>query len=339
MSFSTALNNTTNGNVKYRSLTEVLPLLTFNSNFLSILMKATSYSTKSTHPVWSKTSLPEKIKTLEEYKNLYSLSIKDPNYFWKMAAERLVWYRFPTKIKNTELDYRTNRGVDIKWYEDGILNVCYNCLDRHIEQDYSISQHVALIFEPDAPNESRHHTTYAELLHDVKRFANVLKKHGVKKGDRITIYMPMVVETCIALLACARIGAIHSVVFGGFSANNVAERISDCDSTVVVTTDIAVRGGKCSSLKSKIDQALKMKLCSSVKTVLVFEKNHGMTELKDDFANLKDTIEWKEGRDFWIHEEMEKVNDTCEPERMNAEDPLFIVILIKYRYKKLFYKF
>ena len=275
--------------------------------------------------MWNENSLPEKVKNFDEYKSLYALSIKDPNKFWKMAAERLDWYRFPTIIKNTEFEYRNPRGVDIKWYEDGILNVCYNCLDRHIEHDHSIGQQVALIFESDTPSESRHHVTYGELLRSVIKFANVLKKHGVKKGDRITIYMPMVVETCIAVLACARIGAVHSVVFGGFSPNNVAERIADCDSTVVITSDFGVRGGKCSPLKNKIDQAVKMSHCTPVNTVLVFKRNHGMTELKDDCADVRGSLEWVEGRDFWVHEEMEKVKDVCDPERMNAEDPLFIV--------------
>jgi acetyl-CoA synthetase len=277
---------------------------------------------------WNESSLPEKIKSYDEYKSLYSLSVKDPNRFWKMAAERLDWYRFPTKIKNTEFDYRTERGVDIKWYEDGLLNVCYNCLDRHVEHDHSMAQQAAFIYEPDTPTESRHHVTYAELLRDVKKFANVLKKHGVKKGDRVTVYMPMLVETCVALLACARIGAVHSVVFGGFSAKNAAERIADCDSSVVITSDFSVRGGKASSLKTKIDQALTMKQCSNVKTVLVFERNHGMPELKDDCVGQREALPWNEGRDFWVHKEMETVDKNCEPEKMNAEDPLFIVSLI-----------
>jgi acetyl-CoA synthetase len=300
------------------------------NGFLSNPSKVTSIHSVSTNSTWNDSSLPDKIRSLEEYNELYSLSIKDPNRFWQMAAERLDWYHFPTIIKNTEFDYRTERGVDIKWYEDGILNACYNCLDRHIENDHRNAQQVALIFEPDTPTESRYHVTYSELLHDVKKFANVLKKHGVKKGDRITVYMPMVLETCVAVLACARIGAIHSVVFGGFSANNVADRISDCDSTVVITSDFGVRGGKYSSLKSKIDEALKMKQCNQVKTVLIFQRNHGLIELKDDCAHLREKLEWTKGRDFWVHEEMDTVNENCEPERMNAEDPLFIVSEIKY---------
>lgn len=276
---------------------------------------------------WEKSSLPDIIQTIDEYKSLYALSVNDPNRFWSMAAQRLDWYRFPTKIKDTEFDYRTERGVEIKWFEDGVLNVCYNCLDRHIEKDPGVAEKVALVFEPDKPTKTCHYMTYGELLHNVKKFANVLKKHGVKKGDRVTIYMPMVVDTCIALLACARIGAVHSVVFGGFSSNSVAERISDCSASIVITSDFGVRGGKCIALKSKIDEALTKPQCDSVKTVLVFRRNYAMANLEDDCAENRSSLEWKDGRDFWVHEEMEKVDDNCEPERMNAEDPLFIVSL------------
>jgi acetyl-CoA synthetase len=221
--------------------------------------------------------------------------------------------------------------VEIKWYEDGLLNVCYNCLDRHLEKDPSVATQVAIIFEADKPTDTRCHVTYAELLRDVKRFANVLKKHGVKKGDRVTIYMPMVVETCVVLLACTRIGAVHSVVFGGFSSHSVAERISDCQSSIVITSDFGVRGGKCTPLKSKIDVALTMEQCKTVETVLVFQRNHGMSEVVDDCADQRSSLLWKSGRDFWVHEELEKVDDNCEPEPMNAEDPLFIVTLPKLR--------
>ncbi|CAF1407908.1 unnamed protein product [Rotaria sordida] len=324
-SSSTLVKNSTNHNAIHQPVTQRSILLSSTNNYLSNPLVTRLCRATSTHSIWNETALPDKIKTLDEYKAIYALSIKDPNRFWKMAAECLDWYQFPTKIKNTEFDYRTSRGVDIKWYEDGIINVCYNCLDRHIHHDHSIAQQVALIFEPDTPTESRHHITYAELLRDVKKFANVLKKHGVKKGDRVTLYMPMVIEACVAMLACARIGAVHSVIFGGFSPNNIAERISGCDSTVIITTDFGVRGGKSSPLKTKIDQALALKQCSNVKTVLVFERNHGMTELKDDCSHLRKTLEWTDGRDFWVHKEMETVNDKCEPERMNAEDPLFIL--------------
>ena len=277
----------------------------------------------ATDSTWNQSSLPEKIRSFEEYKALYSFSIKDPNRFWKMAAQHLDWYQFPTKIKNTEFDYRSERGVDIKWYEDGILNVCYNCLDRHIEHDQSVAEQIAFHFEPDTPTETQHSLTYGQLLHQVKKFANVLKKHGVKKGDRVTVYMPMVVETCVALLACARIGAVHSVVFGGFSANNIAERIVDCDSTYVITADFGKRGGKSMALKSKIDEALQTEQCQQVKKMFVFGRDHSL--IKSDKEDHGETFDWTDGRDFWVHEEMETVDDLCEPEPMNAEDPLFIV--------------
>lgn len=247
-----------------------------------------------------------------------------------MAAERLDWYQFPTIIQNTEFDYRTQRGVDIKWYEDGVLNACYNCLDRHIDYDHSLAERTAYIFEPDAPSQSRYHVTYGELLSYVKKFANVLKKHGVKKGDRVTIYMPMVVEACVAFLACARIGAVHSVVFAGFSADHIAERVADCDSQVVITSDFGIRGGKSVLLKNKVNEALKMKQCQNVKKVLVFGRNQGLIKLnKEDTKDSPKMSDWIEGRDFWVHEEIEKVKERCEPERMNAEDPLFIVRRMK----------
>lgn len=288
-------------------------------------MASSLITNNSNVKIWDKPSLPEKIETFDDYKSLYELSVKDPNKFWTLAAQRLDWYKFPTKIKNTEFDYRTPRGVDIKWYEDGILNVCYNCIDRHIEKDPKAAEQTAIIFEPDSITETRYHTTYGELLSNVKKFANVLKKHGIKKGDRVTIYMPMVVETCIALLACARIGAVHSVVFGGFSSTSVAERISDCSASVVITSDFGVRGGKCIPLKSKIDHALTMPQCATVKTVLVFRRNYGREDLVDECASQRNTLQWTDGKDFWVHEELNTVDDNCPPEPMNAEDPLFIL--------------
>ena len=283
-------------------------------------------STSSNHST-DLVALPEKIQTYAEYKSLYKLSIEDPNRFWTLAAQRLNWFRFPTRIKDTELDYRTERGVDIKWYEDGLINVCYNCLDRHIEKDPSFASQRAIVFEPDTPSDTHHHITYGQLLSQVKQFANVLKKHGVKKGDRVTVYMPMVSEACVVLLACVRLGAVHSVVFGGFSANSVAERISDCDSSLVVTSDFGVRGGKCIPLKSKVDQALNMPQCKSVRTMLVFQRH---ADDKDDCASQRSSLAWKEGRDFWVHEELAKVEEDCPCEPMDAEDPLFIVSSTKF---------
>ena len=284
-----------------------------------------SLSTSSNHST-DLAVLPERIQTYDEYHRLYKLSVEDPNLFWKLAAQRLDWFRFPTRIKDTEFDFRTERGVDIKWYEDGLINVCYNCLDRHIEQDASFASQRAIIFEPDTPSDTHHHITYGQLLSQVKRFANVLKNHGIKKGDRVTVYMPMVPEVCVVLLACARIGAIHSVIFGGFSATSVAGRISDCDSSLVVTSDFGSRGGKCIPLKSKVDQALTMPQCQSVRTVLVFQRS---AEATDDSANQRGPLAWTEGRDFWVDEELAKVEEDCPCELMNAEDPLFIVSEIR----------
>ncbi|CAF1195503.1 unnamed protein product [Adineta ricciae] len=268
--------------------------------------------------------LPDTITSVDEYRSLYASSIKDPDQFWKLAANQLDWYHFPTKIKNVQFDYRSSRGVDIKWFEDGVLNVCYNCIDRHIERDLNIAQQIAIIFEPDVPTVASKYVTYGELLHSVKKTANVLKKHGITKGSHVTIYMPMVVEAVIALLACARIGAVHSVVFAAFSSINLAERIADCESTIIITSDVSMRGGKCSSLKNKVDEALKYEKCRNVKTVLVFQQNHIRPEIKSDFVQSV-LNGWINGRDFWINDEITQVNDICEPEWMNAEDPLFIL--------------
>jgi acetyl-CoA synthetase len=269
-------------------------------------------------------TLPDQIRTFDEYKTLYKLSIEDPDVFWRMAAARLHWYRFPSQISNTEFDFRTERGVEIKWFEDGMINVCYNCLDRHIELDGNVAEQVAIIFEPDTQCDQKYQLTYGELLHRVKKFANVLRKHQIKKGDRVTIYMPMIVDTCIAVLACARIGVIHSVVFGGFSSHSLAERIADCDSNIVITSDFGVRGGKKVGLKSKVDQALEMPQCQGVRAVLVFQRNNPIGG-DDDCAEQRSSLSWTNGKDFWIHDELNTVDDDCPCEPMNAEDPLFIV--------------
>ena len=169
MASSALVNNSATNNGIRTPGVQTSTLLSSANGCTSTSLIPASYRTASTDATWNESSLPDKIKTLDEYKSLYSLSVKDPNRFWKMAAERLDWYRFPTTIKNTELDYRSERGVDIKWYEDGILNVSYNCLDRHIEHDHSLAQQVAIIFEPDKPSESRQHVTYGELLRDVTK--------------------------------------------------------------------------------------------------------------------------------------------------------------------------
>ena len=240
--------------------------------------------------------------TAEKYKELYAQSVNDPDAFWRDMAKRLDWVKFPTKIKNASFD----GNVDIKWYEDGILNVAYNCIDRHLPQR---ANKTALIFEGDDPSDDKK-VTYTELKDQVSRLANTLKANGVKRGDRVTIYMPMVLEATYAMLACARIGAVHSVVFGGFSPESLRDRIVDCDSNFVITADEGLRGGKKVPLKANTDAALAQ--CPGVKKVLVLKRTGG-------------NINWVEGRDIWWHETVDKQSTDCPPEPMSAEDPLFIL--------------
>jgi acetyl-CoA synthetase len=236
------------------------------------------------------------------YSKLYAESIADPGKFWGEQGKRLHWVKPYTKVKNTSFD----GNVAIKWYEDGTLNAAYNCVDRHLPLR---AEQTAIIWEGDDPNESRH-ITYAELHDNVCRLANVMQAHGVKKGDRVTIYLPMIPEAAYAMLACARIGAIHSVVFGGFSPDSLAGRIQDCDSAYVITADEGLRGSRKVPLKANTDEALKT--CPGVKTVLVVKRTGG-------------AIDWQEGRDRWYDEEMGKVEKDCPPAEMSAEDPLFIL--------------
>ena len=203
-------------------------------------------------------------------------------------------------------DVSYSGDVHIRWFYDGTLNACANCVDRHLENR---SEQTAILWEGDDPNESKR-ITYRELHEQVSRLANVLKAHRVSRGDRVTIYMPMIPELAYAVLACARIGAIHSVVFGGFSPDSIAGRIIDCDSTCVITADEGVRGGRSIPLKANTDEALNR--CPKVETVIVVKRTGG-------------DIGWVEGRDLWYHEEMEKVSADCAPEEMDAEDPLFIL--------------
>ncbi len=240
--------------------------------------------------------------TPEKYAAMYEQSIKDPEGFWKDVAKRLTWFQEPATIKNTSF----HSPVSIKWYEDGILNACYNCVDRHLPAK---ANDVALIWENDDPRHSRA-ITYAQVKDEVCKTANALKERGVKKGDRVTIYMPMVPEAVYAMLACARIGAVHSVVFGGFSPTSLIDRINDCKSDIVITADEGVRGGKTIPLKANTDEALKS--CPNVHSVIVFKRTGG-------------NIEWTEGRDIWWHDITAKQSTDCEPEKMNAEDPLFIL--------------
>ncbi len=202
--------------------------------------------------------------------------------------------------------FRSN--VSIKWYEGGKTNACYNAVDRHLEER---GDQTAFIFEPDDPNEQEaRHITYNELHKNVSRFANVLKKHGIQKGDRVTIYLPMIPEAAYAMLACARIGAIHSVVFAGFSPDSLADRILDCESTYLITADEGRRGGKRVPLKKNADEALER--TPDVSHVLVVQNTGG-------------DVDWNDGRDYWLHEELETVDDECPVEEMDAEDPLFIL--------------
>ncbi len=240
--------------------------------------------------------------TAAQYLELYQRSIDDPDAFWADAAKRLDWFKTPTIIKNTTF----HSPVSIKWYEDGILNACYNCVDRHLPEKQN---DVALIWESDDPGIDQK-ITYGELKDEVSRLANALIARGVKKGDRVTIYMPMVVEAVYAMLACARIGAVHSVVFGGFSPGSLRDRIIDCDSHVVITSDEGVRGGKTVPLKKNTDEALAE--CPDVHTVIVFERTGN-------------DVPWHEGRDLWWHEFVDEQSDDCPCAAMNAEDPLFIL--------------
>jgi len=237
-----------------------------------------------------------------KYKEMYARSVEDPEGFWREHAGRIDWIRPFTKVKDT----RFEPDVSIKWFEDGTLNVSANCLDRHLA---TRGDQPAIIWEGDDPSESRT-ITYRELHHDVCVFANVLKKLGVQRGDRVTIYMPMIPETAVAMLACTRIGAVHSVVFGGFSADSLAGRIDDCQSKLVITADEGLRGGRKVPLKHNTDLAL-AKSVGDVQ-VLVVRRTGG-------------EVAMHKGRDFWYHELAEGVPADCPAEEMGAEDPLFIL--------------
>ncbi|MBX9458043.1 MAG: acetate--CoA ligase [Rhizobium sp.] len=242
----------------------------------------------------------------DTYLKWYQESIDNPDSFWAEHGKRIDWSTPFTKVKNTSFD----GDVTIRWFEDGETNVSYNCIDRHLEKH---GDQVAIIWEADDPSLDKK-VTYNELHEHVCRLANVLKKHGVEKGDRVTIYMPMVPEAAYAMLACARIGAVHSVVFGGFSPDALGGRIVDCESTFVITCDEGLRGGKAVPLKANVDKAIDIaaKNFVMVKSVVVVRRTG-----KD--------VGWAPGRDFWYHEECETVDAHCPPEPMNAEDPLFIL--------------
>jgi acetyl-CoA synthetase len=241
----------------------------------------------------------------DKYKELYHRSVTDPDGFWgDEARRRLDWIKPFTKVKNTSFG---PGEVFIKWFEDGVTNVAHNCVDRHLEKR---GDQVAIIWEGDDPSRSLN-ITYRQLHERVCRFANVLKAHGVEAGDRVTIYLPMIPEAAYAMLACARIGAIHSVVFGGFSPDSLAGRIRDCKSKVVITADEGLRGGKKVPLKANVDAAIE-KAPGTVETVLVVKHTGG-------------NVKWEPGRDLWAHEELEKVSADCPITPVNAEHPLFIL--------------
>ena len=238
------------------------------------------------------------------YQEMYQESVQDPEKFWASQAERLQWDEKWTQVKKVSF----KSPVEIKWFLGGKLNVSVNCIDRHLKKN---AQRTAIIWEADSPEEKSRHITYQELHDEVCRMANVMKAHGVKKGDRVTIYMPMIPEAAYAMLACTRIGAVHSVIFGGFSPDSIADRIKDCESNFVITADEGYRAGRKVQLKKNMDTAL-TKTGSLVKKVLVVQRT-------------KAEVGFNPATDLWWHEERMKVQPQCEPEKMDAEDPLFIL--------------
>ncbi|VVP57798.1 Acetyl-coenzyme A synthetase [Pseudomonas fluorescens] len=238
----------------------------------------------------------------DDYRRLYRQSIEHPSDFWAEQAKRFLDWSTPW---DTVQRYNLKTG-EASWFAGGKLNVSYNCIDRHLEKR---GDQTAIIWEGDDPAESAQ-ITYKKLHHHVCRLANVLKSRGVKKGDRVCIYLPMIPEAAYAMLACTRIGAVHSVVFGGFSPDSVRDRILDADCRTVITADEGVRGGKVVPLKQKVDKALQS--CPNVSTVIVVERTQG-------------EVDWVEGRDLWYHQALRDVSDDCPPEPMDAEDPLFIL--------------
>jgi len=238
-----------------------------------------------------------------KYEEMYARSVKDPNGFWGEQAKRIDWIRPFSKVKNTSYD---PSNVSIKWFEDGTLNVCHNCVDRHLAKR---GDQTAILWEGDDPKDDKK-LTYKQLHAEVCRFANVLKSRGVKKGDRVTIYLPMIPEAAISMLACARIGAVHSVVFGGFSPDSLAGRIEDCKSSVVVTADEGVRGGRKIPLKANVDAACDK--AGGVTSVIVVKRTNAAVTMKS-------------GRDVYYDEVAKTVGADCPCEEMNAEDPLFIL--------------
>ena len=239
----------------------------------------------------------------KDYEELYAASIADPDGFWAEHGKRIDWIKPYSEISDVSYDAG---DLHIKWYADGTLNAAANCLDRHLAER---GNQTAIIWEGDEPDQQRH-ITYNELHKDVCKFANVLKANGAKKGDRITLYMPMIPEAAVAMLACVRIGAVHSVVFGGFSPDALGGRIQDCESTMIITADEGIRGGRPIPLKANTDTALKS--CPDCKTVIVVKRTGG-------------AIDWVQGRDIWYHDAMLAASADCPAEEIKAEDPMFIL--------------
>ncbi|UCZ76514.1 acetate--CoA ligase [Dickeya zeae] len=243
--------------------------------------------------------------TAEQYKKMYQESVQDPDSFWRKQGKIVDWIKPYQQVKNTSFD---PGHVRIRWFEDGTLNVAANCLDRHLATQ---GDQTAIIWEGDDAKESKK-VTYRELYQAVCRFANVLKAKGIRKGDVVAIYMPMVPEAAVAMLACARIGAVHSVIFGGFSPESIAGRIVDSSAKLVITADEGIRAGRTIPLKKNIDEALRNPAVTSVSNVIVFQRTGKPGN-------------WQDGRDLWWHELVAQASDHCPPEEMNAEDPLFIL--------------
>ena len=251
------------------------------------------------------------IASMEQYREMYEHSVNSPDEFWAEQAERFCWFKRWDQVRSYNYDV-TQGDIQIEWFKGGQCNITSNCLDRHLE---TRGGQTAILWEGNEPGENKS-LTYRELHQEVCKFANVLKSHGVKKGDRVSIYMPMVIELSIAMLACARIGAIHSIVFGGFSSGALADRIVDSSCTVVITTDGGFRGAKAIPIKANADEAMTLaeKQGVHVKTCVVVQR-----------VGEKVPVLMKNGRDLWWHDEMSKADPVCEPEVMESEDPLFIL--------------
>jgi len=248
---------------------------------------------------WSKRAFINR----EIYERMYAQAASDPDSFWRREAQRIDWIKPFTTVKQTSFD---EADFGIKWFADGQLNISANCIDRHLP---ARANDVAILWEGDDPSQSRT-ITYSELHEQVCRLANVLKSNGVSKGDRVTLYLPMIPEAAVAMLACCRIGAIHSIVFGGFSPDALAGRVQDCDARMVITADEGLRGGKIVPLKANVDEALTH--CTSVDRVIVVKRTGGAVAMKD-------------GRDIWYHDAVAQASPECAPEPIGAEDPLFIL--------------